>query len=102
MAKQINIKHWTNDDGDVCVSIEPYITHLDHTKKESAQWQLDSPNTKDFSIEFPNTSPFADDRKKFDQKESASTHVQKKDKSQHKYNIVVDGITIDPIIIVKP
>jgi hypothetical protein len=101
MAKQIKIKHWKNGN-DVCVSIEPFIAHLDHTKQESVQWSLDSPHTQEFSVEFPNTSPFADDKKRFDHNSPTSTHVQKKDKMQHKYNIVVDGVTIDPIIDVYP
>ena len=101
MAKQIKIKHWKNG-MDVCVSIEPYITYVDHTKQESVQWILDSPHTSAFSIEFPHTSPFADDRKAFDHSSATSTHVKKKDQNEHKYNIMVDGITIDPIIAVWP
>ena len=101
MAKEIKIRHWKNGN-DVCISVEPYIAHLDHTKKESAQWRLESPHTSSFTIEFPHTSPFADDRKTFDHNESTSTHVQKKDQTDHKYNIVVDGVTIDPVISVWP
>ena len=101
MAKRIKIKHWKVGD-DVCVSIEPYIMHLEHAKKETAEWHLDSPHTSSFGIEFVDTSPFADDRKKFDHTSPTSTYVQKKGKNQHKYNIVVDGVTVDPVIIVWP
>lgn len=101
MAKQIKIKHWKNGD-DVCVSIEPFIAHLDHTKQESVQWSLDSSHTQAFSIEFPHTSPFTDDKKRFDQNSATSAAVQKKATMQHKYNIVVDGVTIDPIIQLFP
>ena len=101
MARDIKIRHWKDGD-DVCISIEPYVTHLDHTKNESAKWHLDSQHTSSFSIEFPDSSPFADDKKRFDHNEPNSSHVQKKATNHHKYNIVVDGVTVDPIIIVRP
>jgi len=101
MAKQIKIKHWKVDK-DVYVSIEPYVLHLDHEKQESAQWQLESDDASGFSIEFVDTSPFADDRNKFDHTSATSTKVVPRDKKRHKYNIVVDGVTIDPIIVVRP
>lgn len=101
MPKPITIRY-EKKGNDKHITVEPFEAHIDSTKQEAVRWHIQSPHTSEFRVEFPNSSPFRDGKRQFDHNSPESQACQNNDPKQHKYNVIVDGTLVDPIIMVEP